>query len=593
MKRIAAIAVGITWGCVGLMVLGTHPADAALIYGPHGPGGTWNAYELVTTSVTWDQARVNALTRTHLGVPGHLATIQSAAENLAVQGAAVGNTAWIGLTDATQASTIDGFNPATALGAAEFGNTSGLAYPAAGQTPSSTAGNQRGEGWVWLDGSPVVFQNWGTNEPNDSGSEDAAQIRADGLWNDHRAGISLGSSSDQLQYWVVEYDTHLSNKPETPINARLDPIGGHYYEAFPEMNTWDEARVAAGQREVAGAKGHLATISDARENGVVNRFGAGDRWIGLTDATQASSLDGFDPTALGAQEFGNTSGQAYPPDGDRGRGFVWVTGEPVTFLQNWNTGEPNNSGNVEDAVNMTASGLWNDHRAGMTIGSSSNHYLSSVLEYDTRLFPFKYVERKASASFGTIDSLAEAKQLLSLPGGDPGIAAEARADVYAISFADPQNGNSALAGSLDMRLPFLLDTPADDQDFVVQATGLVHIPEGGEWTFAIAHDDYFELSVGPFTQPSGGCCGHPTLVHFNFADEGNYPLSLIWYERGGGADLQLFAAQGNRTAWDASAFALVGDVFNGGLALVPEPSSAVLALVGLAALAIFVRRRNR
>jgi len=54
-------------------------------------------------------------------------------------------------------------------------------------------------------------------------------------------------------------------------------------------------------------------------------------------------------------------------------------------------------------------------------------------------------------------------------------------------------------------------------------------------------------------------------VTFNFPDWGFYDLRLVFYERGGGSSLELFAAQGSRTSFDASRFRLVGDIASGGL----------------------------
>src|SRR3954471_4996661 len=38
--------------------------------------------------------------------------------------------------------------------------------------------------FVWYDGSPVTYTNWGSGEPNNSGDEDCTQIFANGTWND-------------------------------------------------------------------------------------------------------------------------------------------------------------------------------------------------------------------------------------------------------------------------------------------------------------------------------------------------------------------------------------------------------------------------
>jgi hypothetical protein len=108
--------------------------------------------------------------------------------------------------------------------------------------------------------------------------------------------------------------------------------GGHAYVAIGQGGlSWATAEAMARQMG-----GHLVTINDAAENAFVvdfvhRQFGE-DRvvWTGFTD----------DP-AYGGHEAGNTSFYPYPPDGIRGEGWVWTSGEPVTY-QNWAPGQPDN-----------------------------------------------------------------------------------------------------------------------------------------------------------------------------------------------------------------------------------------------------------
>ena len=117
----------------------------------------------------------------------------------------------------------------------------------------------------------------------------------------------------------------------------------------------------------------------------------------------------------------------------------------------------------------------------------------------------------------------------------------------------------------------------DFEDFVVVANGMVLIPLAGEWTFGVNSDDGFALrisnSTNTFTmsypQPRGP---GDTLATFNFPEWGFYRLRLIYFERGGGSELELFAAEGGHAAFSPGAFHLVGDIAGGGLYVVSASS---------------------
>ncbi len=116
-----------------------------------------------------------------------------------------------------------------------------------------------------------------------------------------------------------------------------NPSNGHAYKFVSNVGNWHAAKAAA---EKEGA--HLVTISDASEQSWITSQFAGfdDAWIGFTD----ESREGV---------------------------WVWITGEPVTFL-NWGKGEPNNETSGEDygviiSTNSRilsyyggAVGVWND-----------------------------------------------------------------------------------------------------------------------------------------------------------------------------------------------------------------------------------------
>ncbi len=110
----------------------------------------------------------------------------------------------------------------------------------------------------------------------------------------------------------------------------------------------------------------------------------------------------------------------------------------------------------------------------------------------------------------------------------------------------------------------------DVEDFVVLVTGKVMIPATGEWTFGVNSDDGYSMTLtrkgktytSSYPDPRGP---GDTLTVFNITEGGTHDLRLVFYERGGGSELELFAARGNLATFDASRFRLVGDVSAGGL----------------------------
>jgi len=122
-------------------------------------------------------------------------------------------------------------------------------------------------------------------------------------------------------------------------------VNGHYYNAVsvPEGITWTDAKTAAESSTYLGMSGHLATITSQGENDFIyNNLG-----MTLSDYL----LGAYQPE--GSQE----------PDG----GWQWVTGEPWNYT-NWNSGEPNDNGGSEDALQFDYSDTWNDCPHYYTVG---------------------------------------------------------------------------------------------------------------------------------------------------------------------------------------------------------------------------------
>ena len=110
---------------------------------------------------------------------------------------------------------------------------------------------------------------------------------------------------------------------------------GHSYYRSTGTAVWTTART-----NCSNMGGHLVTItSSGEQNFIYGLWPSG--WIGLTDEVTEGT-------------------------------WRWVTGETYSY-KNWNSGEPNNSGN-EDYVQFVSNGRWND--------LNNNNNLAYVLEFE-------------------------------------------------------------------------------------------------------------------------------------------------------------------------------------------------------------------
>ena len=167
------------------------------------------------------------------------------------------------------------------------------------------------------------------------------------------------------------------------------------------------------------------------------------------------------------------------------------------------------------------------------------------------------------ASVGTC-SLSAAQDVINNPAQQLAVYAE---NAPVINYFN--TGGSSHYGS-EMTFPGLV-IGVDQDNFTVRATATITIPAAGDWTFGVNSDDGFTLTVGGFTMSYPNPRGPgDTLQTFSFPAAGDYPLELVFYECGGGAEVELFAAQGSYGSWNATDFRLVGDTANGGLAVTAD-----------------------
>ncbi|MES2466877.1 MAG: hypothetical protein V4675_06220 [Verrucomicrobiota bacterium] len=218
-----------------MSLLLTPLAVADFFQAPYGVGGTWRIYETTRVATTFSaaladaEAAVDPITG---AVAGSLVSVTSTEKGLFLYrsvGRAPGDN-WIGLTDREGA----------APGAQE-------------------AGSSQTSGWAWTNGDVFDFNNWGAGEPNDSTGEDAAHMRGDTLWNDHKSGFGLdlpippelapGTSGDETaaptMVYMIEY----------PIDSPTPFPDVRYGMVFPPYGNLNLPLNTAGQWSVRDIRG--------------------------------------------------------------------------------------------------------------------------------------------------------------------------------------------------------------------------------------------------------------------------------------------------------------------------------------------------
>jgi hypothetical protein len=372
------------------------------------------------------------------------------------------------------------------------------------------------------------------------------------------------------------------------------------------------SRTFPGAESVApsAATGHVITIRSQSQNdqffGVKEmNFGTGSAmWIGLSSdgalvpgAGPASDTSGLPDPAQGQE----------PVSGQRGYGFKWQSGEPFTF-HNWAGGEPNNYSTGETGAEMRGDGLWNDNGPPSQPALARPYIVEYNLNLPSRPQQAGLPQGTAGAfgvrvikDAGTIASIRDAQAAIR---NGTGTIFNATAPV--INYKDPDNAGGAGAGFGATRAAFPGDAPGDDNDFVLVATGRIHIATEGDYTFGFSGDDGSSLRIvgANFTSKSGNGTAAGDTLQFDAPTgdsntlgvthlaAGDYDLEYEFFERDGGAFTELYAAPGVHTDRTDGSFRLIGDTANGGLALVAVPEPSCIALLGIGVAGMLRRRRR-
>ncbi|MFO1521549.1 MAG: PA14 domain-containing protein [Kiritimatiellia bacterium] len=144
------------------------------------------------------------------------------------------------------------------------------------------------------------------------------------------------------------------------------------------------------------------------------------------------------------------------------------------------------------------------------------------------------------------------------------------------------------AGSFSNNLPFPNGTGAADDDFAVEATGLLEIPVDGDYQFGFRSDDGASLRITgqtwsnlTFAVNANSVISGDTLIHNALTGDshtrasirlaaGTYPVRVVYFERGGGAHLEVYGD---------SLLNIQPDLLRGGGFVATDPPGLALAVV--------------
>ena len=111
-------------------------------------------------------------------------------------------------------------------------------------------------------------------------------------------------------------------------------------------------------------------------------------------------------------------------------------------------------------------------------------------------------------------------------------------------------------------------------DFTTQVSGTIIVPSAGMWTFGMNSDDGGRIRIDGKDVMVDDTL-HGPEDHFGSTNltAGSHTLEAIFFERGGGAHMEVFAAKGSFSSWNSN-FKLIGDTEAGGVAAFTTPDGA-------------------
>jgi hypothetical protein len=592
--------------------------DGIFFTGPFGAGGTWNLYEIIgvdvgsaATFVNAESFATNKVDPSGLtSLVGHLADVQSAAENFYLSRMSGFRTIWIGLTDDD----------------IMFGGTE--------------AGNNKNGGWVWTSGAPFSYQKWNGVEPNNAGAggEDAIQLVANsGLWNDHLIGFGVQvTNAPALPYiieWAVEADAPITGVtiPDPVLPMLLPgPLGGDgtYGVQSVSQNGNIPQLISAVDSLVSG--GGVISNGVAAEINFIDPEGVpGNQVFVDSDLPYVGNTTNLDQDIVHIYK----GRVVIPADGDytfgvhsddgcalRIEGQTWTsqngTGiidpfDPSTLFTEFGGAD------FRGVINLAA-GEYNIEFVSYQDGGSSGHELyattgavaQDVDRIDWVLVGHPSIGEVAIPGVMTVSGTNFLVRT-SAPGGNPTITnlnnlADAETELANdtnvvsaswdfIDFVDPQNAGVP-PGRFIHTNAFDTNTGGQDDDFALEATATLEIVQDGPYVFGFRGDDGSSLQIVGQTWSNIVVGTGPTMIVGDtltfdvntgnsdslasiYLTTGTYDLRAVYWERGGGANFEIYGDSLHRPFRDllrANAAAVITDPI--GLQLVSQTEVPIIML---------------
>ena len=363
------------------------------------------------------------------------------------------------------------------------------------------------------DGNDILNGDTG-NDVIDGGSGNDA---IDGGGGDDT--IDGGDNNDTIYGdGATDRNTAISDILTANPGVVYDAASNSFYQLVTTNANYATARANAMATTINGVGGHLANITSAAENSFLDSLVVAESWIGGSDAATEGAWLWLDGPESGQQFWAGAAG-----------------GSPVGGMyENWNGGEPNNSGN-EDGATIRTDGRWNDR----TVGSS----LDYVIEWDAD---------------SIIPGAAAGDDILSGGAGDDTIYGDyvsallAGAQGWYYQYYDLAGTPSNLATAgftlnggrdntntpTDTGVTTSLDPATYDtgDNYALKFTTTLTITQAGTYTFRTSSDDGSALFLdGVQIVNNDGLHGVVTVTSAGQAlAAGTYLLEATFFERGGG-----------------------------------------------------------